>query len=99
MILVRMGALLLTAVAISANFTNYGPLIPVLQGTLHINGGEAGLFSTLLYGGIACSYLPGGMLADRYGARRVLLVSLHFSLHVSKTRVASRSYESSVSQH
>lgn len=75
-ILVRMGALLLTAVAISANFTNYGPLIVVLQGTLHINSGEAGLFSTLLYGGIACSYLPGGMLADRYGARRVLLGSL-----------------------
>jgi predicted MFS family arabinose efflux permease len=76
MILVRIGALLLTAVAISANFTDYGPLIPVLQGTLHINGGQAGLFSTLLYGGIACSYLPGGMLADRYCARRVLLVSL-----------------------
>jgi cyanate permease len=75
-ILVRMGALLLTAVAISANFTNYGPLIPVLQSTLHINSSEAGLFSTLLYGGIACSYLPGGILADRYGARRVLLGSL-----------------------
>ncbi|HEX6482834.1 MAG TPA: MFS transporter [Ktedonobacteraceae bacterium] len=75
-VFLRMGALLLTAVAISANFTNYGPLIPVLQGTLHINGGEVGLFSTLLYGGIACSYLPGGILADRYGARRVLLVSL-----------------------
>ena len=74
--LVRMGALLLTAVAISVNFTNYGPLIPVLQGTLHITNGEAGLFSTLLYGGIACSYLPGGMLADRYGARRVLLGAL-----------------------
>src|SRR5258706_3065348 len=75
-ILVRMGALLLTAVAISANFTNYGPLIPVLQSTLHIKSSKAGLFSTLLYGGIACSYLPGGILADRYGARRVLLGSL-----------------------
>src|SRR5258708_25477665 len=73
---VRIGALLLTAVAISANFTNYGPLIPVLQSTLHINSSEAGLFSTLLYGGIACSYLPGGMLADRFGARRVLMGSL-----------------------
>src|SRR5258706_11430405 len=73
---VRIGALLLTAVAISANFTNYGPLIPALQRTLHINSSEAGLFSTLLYGGIACSYLPGGILADRYGTRRVLLGSL-----------------------
>src|SRR5258706_1252744 len=76
LLLVRLGALLLTAVAISANFTNYGPLIPALHSVLHINDGQAGLFSTLLYGGIACSYLPGGILADRYGARRVLLGSL-----------------------
>src|SRR5579883_1354519 len=73
---VRMGALLLTALTISANFTNYGPLIPLLQSALHISSGQVGLFSTLLYGGIACTYLPGGMLADRYGSRRVLIGSL-----------------------
>ncbi len=73
---VRMGALLLTALTISANFTNYGPLIPLLQSALHISSGQVGLFSTLLYGGIACTYLPGGMLADRYGSRHVLIGSL-----------------------
>src|ERR1700726_2610268 len=76
LLVLRMGALFLTAVAISANFTNYGPLIPVLHSELHINDGQAGLFSTLLYSGIACSYLPGGILADRYGGRRVLMGSL-----------------------
>ncbi len=75
-VLVRMGALLLAALSIAANFTNYGPLIPLLQSALHISSGEAGLFSTLLYTGIACTYLPGGMLADRYGSRRVLVGSL-----------------------
>src|SRR5579883_3665359 len=75
-VVVRMGALLLTALTIAANFTNYGPLIPLLQSALHISSGQAGLFSTLLYAGIACSYLPGGLLADRYGSRRVLIGSL-----------------------
>lgn len=72
----RISLLLLTAVAISAAFLNYGPLIPLLQSELRISSGQAGLFSTFLYGGIACSYLPGGMLADRYGSRRVLMGSL-----------------------
>ena len=75
-VLARISLLLLTAVAISANFLNYGPLIPLLQSELHISSGQAGLFSTFLYGGIACSYLPGGMLADRYGSRRVLMGAL-----------------------
>jgi cyanate permease len=75
-VLVRIGALLLAALSIAANFTNYGPLIPLLQSALHISSGQAGLFSTLLYAGIACTYLPGGMLADRYGSRRVLIGSL-----------------------
>src|SRR5258708_6085618 len=72
----RLSILLLTAVAISANFTNYSPLIPLLQRELHISNGQVGLFSTFLYAGIACSYLPGGILADRFGSRRVLMGSL-----------------------
>src|SRR6266568_8391602 len=68
--------LALTAVAISANFTNYGPLIPLLQQELHVTSGATGLLSTLLYIGIGLSYLPGGWLADRYGSRRVLFGAL-----------------------
>jgi MFS family permease len=63
-------------VAISANFTDYGPLIPLLQRDLHVTSGMTGLLSTLLYIGIGLSYLPGGWLADRYGSRRILFVTL-----------------------
>src|SRR6266702_2229423 len=73
---VRLSTLALAAVAISANFTNYGPLIPLLQRELHITSGATGLLSTLLYVGICLSYLPGGWLADRYGPRRVLFGAL-----------------------
>jgi cyanate permease len=72
----RLGTLALAAVAIAANFTDYGPLIPLLQRELHITSGATGLFSTLLYVGIGLSYLPGGWLADRYGPRRVLFGAL-----------------------
>jgi cyanate permease len=72
----RLSTLALAAVAIAANFTDYGPLIPLLQQELHITDGATGLLSTLLYVGIGLSYLPGGWLADRYGSRRVLFGSL-----------------------
>ena len=73
---VRLSMLALAAVAIAANLTDYGPLIPLLQRELHVTSGATGLLSTLLYIGIGLSYLPGGWLADRYGSRRVLFGSL-----------------------
>src|SRR5437764_236393 len=75
-----LSTLALAAVAISANFTDYGPLIPLLQQELHATSGATGLLSTLLYVGIGISYLPGGWLADRYGSRRVLFGSLLLAL-------------------
>ena len=72
----RLGTVALAAVGISAHFTDYGPLIPLLQSELHISSGATGLLSTLLYVGIGLSYLPGGWLVDRYGSRRVLFWSL-----------------------
>src|SRR5713101_7095827 len=73
---VRSGALVFAAVAIACHFTNYGPLIPLLQSTLHARSWQVGLLSTLLYVGIGLTYLLGGVLADRWGARRVLFGSL-----------------------
>jgi cyanate permease len=73
---VRSGALVLAAVAISCHFTNYGPLIPLLQSTFHSSSWQVGLLSTLLYVGIGLTYLLGGVFADRWGARRVLILSL-----------------------
>lgn len=72
----RLGTVALAAVAISAHFTDYGPLIPLLQSELHSTSGATGLLSTLLYVGIGLSYLPGGWLANRYGSRRVLFWGL-----------------------
>jgi len=73
---VRSGVLILAAVAISCHFTNYGPLIPLLQSTLHASSWQVGLLSTLLYVGIGLTYLLGGVFADRWGARRMLFGSL-----------------------
>jgi cyanate permease len=70
------GALIFAAVALSCHFTNYGPLIPLLQDELHTSSWQVGLLSTLLYVGIGLTYLLGGVFADRWGARRVLCGSL-----------------------
>lgn len=65
----------LTSVVTAVHYTNYGPLIPILQTELHINSAQAGLMSTLLFLGLAVTYIPAGALADRYGARPVLIGS------------------------
>ncbi len=71
----RIFAVCLTSALVAVNYTNYGPLIPALRSELHISNGQVGLFSTLLFLGLAITYIPGGILADRYGSRPVLLVS------------------------
>jgi MFS family permease len=75
-LVIRLMALALTAIAISCNFTNYGAVMPSLEYALHATDGELGLFSTTLYGAIAGTYLLGGFLTDRWGARRVLMWAL-----------------------
>jgi cyanate permease len=72
---IRIFAVCLTSALVAVNYTNYGPLIPALRSELHISNGQAGLFSTLLFLGLAITYIPGGILADRYGSRPVLLGS------------------------
>ncbi len=70
---VRICAICLTSVLVAVHYTNYGPLIPILQRDLHINSGQAGLLSTFLFLGLAVMYIPAGMLTDRFGQRRVLI--------------------------
>ncbi len=69
----RIFAACVTSVVVAVNYTNYGPLIPLLSKELHINGGQAGLLSTFLFLGLACMYIPAGALTDRFGPRPVLV--------------------------
>lgn len=69
----RIFAACITSVMVAVHYTNYSPLITTIRTDLHINSGQAGLLSTLLFLGLAAAYIPSGMLADRYGARIVLI--------------------------
>src|SRR6266487_748690 len=71
----RIGAICLTSAMTAVNYTNYGPLIPILRTDLHIDNGQTGLMSTLLFLGLAVMYIPAGALADRFGQRPVLIGS------------------------
>src|SRR5579863_532658 len=71
----RIFAICLTSVVVAVHYTNYGPLIPVLMTALHISSGQAGLFSTFLFLGLAIMYIPAGVLIDRFGPRPVLIGS------------------------
>jgi nitrate/nitrite transporter NarK len=71
----RIVVLCLTSVISAVNYTNYGPLIPIMRSDLHITSAAAGLMSTLLFLGLVVAYIPAGALADRYGSRPVLISS------------------------
>ncbi len=71
----RIIAACFTAVMVAVNYTNYSPLIATIRSELHISNGQVGLFSTLLFLGLALAYIPAGILGDRIGARPVLIGS------------------------
>jgi nitrate/nitrite transporter NarK len=71
----RIVAVCLTSVVTAVHYTNFGPLIPIMRTDLHINSAQAGLMSTLLFLGLAVTYIPAGALADRFGQRPVLIGS------------------------
>ena len=74
-VLLRICASCFTAIMIAVHYTDYSSLIPIIRDTLHVSSGEVGLFSTLLFLGLAATYIPAGMLADRFGAQPVLIGS------------------------
>ncbi|MGA2401759.1 MAG: MFS transporter [Syntrophobacteraceae bacterium] len=60
----------------SANFTNHGPLVPILVKDLNITLAQAGFLTTAIFLTHGALQIPGGALADKLGAKRVVLWSL-----------------------
>ena len=62
--------------ASSANYTNHAPLVPTLMAQFHFSQALAGLLTAGLFLGHAAMQVPGGHLADRFGARPILSLAL-----------------------
>lgn len=62
----------LFAVAVSTCYTNHGPLLGLITEEFGLSSAEAGTIATAFFIGGAISMVPGGMLADRLGARRLV---------------------------
>jgi len=60
----------------SANYTNHGPLVPTLIKELSITLALAGALTTAIFLTHGALQIPGGALADKFGAKRVALWSL-----------------------
>lgn len=72
---VRIFAAFFTSAMVAINYTNYSPLIATMKAQLHVSSSQIGLFSTLLFLGLAVAYIPAGILCDRVGTRPVLIGS------------------------
>ncbi len=55
---------------------SWPPILPLAQQELALSQAEAGGFMSIFFLGYLLTQLPGGMLADRFGVRAVLTVSL-----------------------
>jgi len=62
--------------AFSANYTNHAPMVSALQGEFGFNQASAGLLTTGIFLTHALMQIPGGRLADRIGAARMMGLAL-----------------------
>ena len=62
--------------AFSANYTNHAPMVSVLRAQFGFDQASAGLLTTAIFLTHALMMVPGGRLADRFGAGRVIAVAL-----------------------
>ena len=60
----------------SANYTNHGPLIPTLVKQLEITFAMAGFLTTAIFLTHGALQIPGGALADKFGAKKLINVAL-----------------------
>jgi MFS family permease len=90
------GAVLASAVA--ANFGQFGarvvisPFVLAIAATFAVSTGEVGIVLTLLWATFALFQFPGGVLADRYGERRVILAALALTTAGSLAVTAAPSF-------
>jgi nitrate/nitrite transporter NarK len=62
--------------AFSANYTNHAPLVPALTQAFGFSLALAGFLTTGIFLTHAAMQIPGGHMADRLGARRVVTIAL-----------------------
>ncbi len=60
----------------SANYTNHGPLIPTLVKQLEITFAMAGFLTTAIFLTHGALQIPGGALADKFGAKKLVNFAL-----------------------
>jgi nitrate/nitrite transporter NarK len=66
--------LCLSVVGPAMNYTNHGPLIPLISADLGLTPTQAGLMSTAFFLGILLTALPVGHWIDRHGGKPVLVL-------------------------
>lgn len=77
---------LVLASAVAANFGQFGarvaisPFVLTIAATFGRSKGEIGLVLTLLWAAYALLQFPGGVLADRFGERRIVFASMGLSV-------------------
>src|SRR5712692_2089437 len=71
-----LGALTLGVLAVGLDATVLSVALPTLAGALHASATDLQWFVSAYTLGLAVGLLPGGVLGDRFGRKRVMLITL-----------------------
>ena len=71
-----LGACTLAFFATMAARLAISPVVPAIGSALAVSNGAIGLALTGMWGAYAAAQFPSGLLADRYGERRIILVAV-----------------------
>ncbi|HEY3423847.1 MAG TPA: MFS transporter [Negativicutes bacterium] len=74
----HLGLLFIVWAAFALSFTDrmsWPPIMPLAMRELGMTGAQAGSYMTSFYVGYVLTQLPGGLLNDRFGYRKILLAS------------------------
>lgn len=64
----------LMSVVVTMNYVNHGPVIGLISAEFDLAAGAAGTLSTAVAFGSLLTMLPGGLLSDRFGPRRIVTI-------------------------
>ena len=87
-----LGACTLAFFATMAARLAISPVVPAIGDTFAVSNGAIGLALTGMWAAYAASQFPSGLLADRYGERRIILVAVWGTAVTSGTLTAAPNY-------
>ncbi|MDG6988797.1 MAG: MFS transporter [Nitrososphaerota archaeon] len=88
------GSLIVSRVVYAVNWVNFGAIFYLMEPELHAGVSDLGVLTSTFYLGLGLMQIPGGILAARWGTKKVVVTGIFlYSLSALGTSVATSTAE------